>query len=229
MLEIIYFSLLAIILLYEIYNIYFIVKLNDLKKRYINIDIGIVICISLVNSFKLNYVSINIISAITIVVIFIKIISLYIYTNRKFILENKKIFIALISIICVLFAIVTISIKNLNLDYGLKEINNSYVQEIINKPMNDDIIVYIGRPTCNSCVQMMPKIEEIAKDYKLSVMYYNTDVAREEDESLMLENLTKLDIKIVPTILIKQKNENISVFKGNNMDSEFKEFIQKNY
>ncbi|AOA03478.1 thioredoxin family protein [Carnobacterium maltaromaticum] len=61
-------------------------------------------------------------------------------------------------------------------------------------------IVYIGRPTCEYCIDFVPKLNKVVKETNLEVNYYDTDKNRKDLQ--MTELLTELNVETVPAVIV---------------------------
>ncbi|MET1180507.1 thioredoxin family protein [Peribacillus simplex] len=74
--------------------------------------------------------------------------------------------------------------------------------------------VYIGRPTCDECDKFSPVLNEVLKENNIQVYYYNTDKEREENEKEMVNQINKLGVKTVPTMINFKKGKVIKTVNG---------------
>lgn len=61
-------------------------------------------------------------------------------------------------------------------------------------------IVYIGIPTCEYCIDFVPKLNKVVKETNLEVNYYDTDKNRKDLQ--MTELLTELNVETVPAVIV---------------------------
>lgn len=97
--------------------------------------------------------------------------------------ETKKI-LTLLGI----FAVIIIGVIGLNI-YNQKAEIKKYekYEEIINSEKAE--LIFIGRPTCTYCAQLMPIIEELSSTYNFNFEYVNTDELSETLTSKILDKL----------------------------------------
>lgn len=93
-----------------------------------------------------------------------------------------------------------------NSTYSLTPISNEDFLKLENNT-NDSWIIF-GRPTCNECAVFLPKLETVAKNNKIKIMYYNIDKERKNSEDKMKDTLERYDVTVVPT-LIHIKNDKV--------------------
>lgn len=136
--------------------------------------------------------------------------------------KNYKYFIIFILIVLIFCLIFKIKSNN----YKFTTINNTQMQKIMNTSDNENAIVLIGRPTCNDCAILKPKLDKILKKFKLSAFYYNTKIAREDNNVILEQILLELGIERVPTIIYFEKGKPKKVFTGDNIDTKFIDFIK---
>ena len=71
---------------------------------------------------------------------------------------------------------------------GDKLLSKSYLSElkydeVIEMMKNkEDFILVISQTTCNHCISYKPKLEEIAKEYKIQMYYIQVDLLSEEED-----------------------------------------------
>lgn len=104
--------------------------------------------------------------------------------------------------ICILFV----------LGSGLFVYNNTYngymfFQKSINpKELNalikndNNAVIYIGKNTCSDCLNLFSKIKKILQNQNIETFYL--DANKNRDEDLFKSVLQKLEVEMVPTILI---------------------------
>ncbi|MFI8496722.1 thioredoxin family protein [Peribacillus butanolivorans] len=78
----------------------------------------------------------------------------------------------------------------------------------------ENIWVYIGRPTCDECDRFSPVLKEVLKENNKQIYYYNTDKARKENEQEMVNQLNKLGVKTVPTMINFKNGKVINTVVG---------------
>ncbi len=64
-----------------------------------------------------------------------------------------------------------------------------------------DCLVYIGRPSCNQCVDAEKIIKNIMSDQPVRVYYYNTEKDRKNNREEMIDLLNNYSVYYVPAIL----------------------------
>lgn len=210
--------------IYELSNIYILLKTSEYKNKYINIDfIIILLSILFVKSTTLK-TQWSIL--ILILIILFKICFCYIKINFNLFAKNKYIFIFLISFFVLLIGFTLYG--KLNINSNLIEINNTEVNNILNSEENKKTILYVGRPNCTSCEVFQPQFEGMLKKYNIKANYYNTAIGREEDETLLEKNAEVLGIQKVPSVIFLEGEEIIATFSGDNIKSNVENFIQEN-
>ncbi len=96
-----------------------------------------------------------------------------------------------------------------------------------------EIIVYFGRPTCPICNKVTPILEEVLKNEKKEIYYFNTDEWRDNDKFETILNF--YGIEGVPSIINIKKDksfeklnlyENITEIEDvNKIKNRIKEFL----
>ena len=69
---------------------------------------------------------------------------------------------------------------------GLQQITYSYYESKVEN--GDAFIVIIERAGCSYCVQYMPIVEEVAKEYNIPIYYIDTDTLTEAEMELLENN-----------------------------------------
>lgn len=87
--------------------------------------------------------------------------------------------------------------------------------------------LYIGRPTCPICVEFQPILEEVIQEEEIDVYYYNTDVAREENSSILSEMMENLDVTSVPTLMAIENGTEVNRLVGESTKEEIQFFLNK--
>ena len=76
---------------------------------------------------------------------------------------------------------------------------------------NENFFIYIGRPTCPDCKEFKPKLQEILKDVKKQMFYYNTEVPASQKQELR-EYLQTFKIESIPCILYIKDGKAIKLY-----------------
>ncbi|OPA79249.1 hypothetical protein BVG16_09150 [Paenibacillus selenitireducens] len=89
-------------------------------------------------------------------------------------------------------------------------------------------VVYIGRPTCPVCREFQPKVEKVSKATGTEVFYYNTDLARQENETTLNQMMEKLQVQAVPTVIYFSEGKEVDrLQEGEYTQEGFEQFLQK--
>jgi len=132
------------------------------------------------------------------------------------------------SLIIILLGFVMVACSNETIEPGLYTIGNSEFYEIVNSDSEDGYWVYIGRPTCQYCRMVEPIIESALYHLDARMYYFNTDVARYEDEAKMLSLVNPLQIEGIP-IIVHLVNGQVATYKiGVYTQGEIVDFLQSN-
>lgn len=102
---------------------------------------------------------------------------------------------------------------------ALTEIQPSAINEIIEK--NEPCLVVFSRQNCHVCQEVIPKVEDIAKNLAGKLSFYYVDV--EEDKSV----LKQFALKGVPQLLFFNQGELYSKLAGNVEEEDIEEKIDE--
>jgi len=98
--------------------------------------------------------------------------------------KEKKIIFIIGGLIIAIIVLALFLLLN-NKSYMKKISYNEYKELIENK---ETFILEIMRTDCSACINFKPKIEEVAKEYKIEIKYINTDdLSKEEYDKLALD------------------------------------------
>lgn len=78
----------------------------------------------------------------------------------------------------------------------LTEISYSEYKDLIKN--KETFILEIMRTDCSACINFKPKLEQVAKDYKLDIKYINTDNLSEKDYNSLFN---ETGISGTPTVI----------------------------
>ncbi|MRI73293.1 thioredoxin family protein [Enterococcus mundtii] len=99
-------------------------------------------------------------------------------------------------------------------------------EELQNKlNMHEDIMVYIGRPTCPDCHEFEPVLRNVLNDASEKIFYYNTDEARKIDSKKLDDIAENLSIDAVPTLIKISDGEVIYKKSGKQTKASILEFL----
>lgn len=110
--------------------------------------------------------------------------------------------------------------KNFN---PLTNVNNDQIQKLITNANTE--YIYVGRPTCEECQNFLPKLKSVLIKKEQKIFYYNIDNAREENQDKLVQELNKLDIKIVPTILYVENGKVSKKLEGDINKNKLEQFL----
>ena len=114
-------------------------------------------------------------------------------------MKNNNKIIVICGIILLIIIVVLFYIK-----YNKKQLIELTYTELVNKINNkDSFVLCISRTTCSHCYDYKPKLNEVAKEYKINIFYIDVDKYNEEDFS----NLISFDGSTPTTIFIKNGAE----------------------
>ncbi|EGP4988198.1 TPA: thioredoxin family protein [Enterococcus faecium] len=101
--------------------------------------------------------------------------------------------------------------------------NNEQIQKLIDNKGSG--YVYVGRPSCEECQKFLPNLKSVLNSRKETILYYDTDKARKEDQDKLVEELNNLDIKVVPAILYVEKGKVSKKQEGTISKSQIEKFL----
>lgn len=93
---------------------------------------------------------------------------------------------------------------------------------------SDTFLLYVGRPTCIQCQEIEPILRNILKSVGVKASYYRTDIARNEDEKSLEEVAKKLDLTVVPSLLMISKGVLVDRLDGVYTAKAISEFLENN-
>lgn len=105
----------------------------------------------------------------------------------------------------------------------LKSVSNDDVLEIIENKKHT--FLYVARPTCDKCIAFTPLVTSIASEFSIEIPYFNTDVARIEDEEKLNEIIKELNLVAVPTLLEIKNGLVINSITGIASEDEIIDFL----
>lgn len=70
---------------------------------------------------------------------------------------------------------------------------------------NEDLVAFIGRPTCPFCQRFVPKLANVVKQESIAVYYLNSGNLEDQSEIMALRN--KYDVPTVPGLLVSKAGE----------------------
>ena len=115
--------------------------------------------------------------------------------------KKNKLFISLIIIFILIIGILLINYINKQTG-ELKELNYKQITKKIED--KDDFVLVVSRSNCSHCITYKPKVEQIAKDYKITIYYIDYDKEKNYKDFL---NEFNLDGSTPITLFIKNGKE----------------------
>ncbi|MDV2917443.1 thioredoxin family protein [Enterococcus lactis] len=112
----------------------------------------------------------------------------------------------------------------------VKDNRNSIRKEVLHliKFVKKTVAIPVGRPTCIQCQEIEPTLRNILKSVEIKASYYRTDIARNEDEKSLEEVAEKLDLTVVPSLLIISKGVLVDRLDGVYTEKAISEFLENN-
>lgn len=112
----------------------------------------------------------------------------------------KKKIIVLGIIVSLIYIIIDVYKLN-NRNDSIKNITLSELDNIIDGNVKQEIYVYIGRDSCETCSIFYPELMKIVNIEKMNLVYYNTELDRNNNRQEMDKVLKKIDVVEVPYVL----------------------------
>lgn len=100
----------------------------------------------------------------------------------------------------------------------IKKLNSNILDEAIFEN-NEVCVVIFSRKDCHVCQEVVPRVEEIAKEYEGKCSFYYVDVEEEKDL------FKKFSLKGVPQLLFFQDGEFCGKLAGNVEEEDIEEKI----
>lgn len=130
------------------------------------------------------------------------------------IIKKKKAFLLLAGIINLTF-VITILFYTFQKasSYELVPLNTTNWTNITDE--NETAFVYVGRESCEQCSKFKPMLETMAKEHKITIYYFDTDVNKDiKDEIIQRYNIIAVPSIVVLTdddfyIIMDSDNERI--------------------
>ena len=109
-------------------------------------------------------------------------------------------------VIIVFIGIIGVLIANniINKPGELKKITYNEIKEKLDN--KEDFILIVSRSTCSHCTSYKPKVEQVAKNYKITVYYIDYDEEKKDNQKKLLETL-HLDGSTPMTLFINNGKE----------------------
>ena len=138
-------------------------------------------------------------------------------TIKEIKMLNFKKFISILFLIIIIFFIILFFNnkyqKNSLIDLSIDEFNNI-------KSPNEITLIYLGRDSCNQCIEFKPMLEKFLIENNKFAYYVNFDISSDDFEMNNKKNqiIKKYNIISVPSILILENDDYyIITDKDNNM------------
>ncbi|MGM9902558.1 hypothetical protein A5844_000945 [Enterococcus sp. 10A9_DIV0425] len=107
----------------------------------------------------------------------------------------------------------------------LETIGNAQMETMLSSKEKKDVFVYVGRPTCPECQKFEPILKETLTDEYKTMYYYNTDVARKDNEESLQSLASELGVEVVPTIVKISNGKVVSKLEGIKNQKAILEFL----
>ena len=133
----------------------------------------------------------------------------------------KKKVIILVSICLVVLIVGLVADKILSRSY-LVELE---YEEVLHKVDNDEsFVILFSQTTCNHCISYKPKLEAVAKEYKLEIYYVDIDLLSKSDREALGK---KMNFNSTPVTLFIKNGEETSMATRIDGDADKEKIISK--
>lgn len=205
--------------IFLIYDFFYSLKYKLIKQAHLNYTILYLAILTVLPIF-INNTLLIIISITIILSTMAKLIFLYIFLNSKVIAKYKK---SVFLLMLFFFFSIGFSIYYINnINRYFVNISNQEIEYIIYQDKYN--IIYVGRPSCPQCAIVEPLFRNIARNNSVTVYYYNTHIAREENSDKMIEVITRHNINTIPTVLYTRNGEILYLFDMSNSEDIVERF-----
>lgn len=230
MLGMIFSVIVLLLFLTQLYSTITIIREKKICQQLLSLDIFEIvlsIIIALVEH-PMKPIFIDYALCAFIIFVFLRNVISFIFLNLAILKAYKGFAIALLFVVAIFAGFIIYFInKQINSSYTFSIITSSEFEELKETSSLDNIVVFVGRPNCNACTQALPEIQRIVHEKKLIAYYYDTKVAREQDENQMNSLLDEFEIFVVPSIVILYTDGTSKTITGNNVTEEFANLSQQ--
>ncbi|ELB54270.1 hypothetical protein OKO_02128 [Enterococcus faecium EnGen0056] len=141
-------------------------------------------------------------------------------------IKTSRIIISFLCLFVVAFSLIFFQTGRFGMNNILPEIKTEVLKSKLEG--SDTFLLYVGRPTCIQCQEIEPTLRNILKSVEIKASYYRTDIARNEDEKSLEEVAEKLDLTVVPSLLIISKGVLVDRLDGVYTEKAISEFLENN-
>jgi|GEM_PF-3482139 len=211
-----------------IYELFYSIKYKKIKTNYTIYSILLIVILIAFTQF-FDTEKYNLLSAIIAIILLASIpktIFLFSYIHWEHLSKYKKTVIAMLLVGSIpIFYGNYIVIKNIFVNSQTEYFVSISNEQIINIISEDKYnIIYIARPTCPKCAIVEPLFIEIAQANRVTVYYFNTDIAREQNNDKMTQILEMYEVRMVPTILYTRNGEILYLYDTLNTEDIVENF-----
>lgn len=136
-------------------------------------------------------------------------------------LKNKVIILVTICLVVLIGAFV--ADKLMNKSY----LNKIGYDEIIEKVDNkESFILLVSQTTCSHCMSYKPKLDKVAKEYKVNIYYIDVDLLKEDEFNALEEKIHFEDAGTPVTLFIKNGQESSAATRING-DASSEKIVKK--
>jgi predicted bacteriocin transport accessory protein len=124
-----------------------------------------------------------------------------------------------------LLVVMMIVLSGCSSDKGLEKVE---AKSVIERLDNDEsLVVVIGQSTCSACLQYIPVLEEVIKNYTVNLAYVEIDKDNKDDVSQLVEDYL-IEANATPTTYFFEKGELVGRMVGYFDYRETKKMLESN-
>jgi thiol-disulfide isomerase/thioredoxin len=107
-----------------------------------------------------------------------------------------------------------------------KGLEKAEAKNVIERLNNDEsLVVVIGQSTCSACLQYIPVLEEVEKNYTINLAYVEVDQDDKDDVTQLVEEYL-IEANATPTTYFFEKGELVGMMVGYFDYRETKEMLE---
>lgn len=144
---------------------------------------------------------------------------------KKFV-KNNSMVISWLCLFGVLFLLIFFKTDGFGMNNTLPEIKTEMLK--LKLENSDTFLLYVGRPTCVQCQEFEPTLRNVLKNVGVKANYYRTDVARNKDEKSLEALAEKLNLAVIPSLLIISKGTIVARLDGVYTEKAISKFLENN-
>lgn len=90
-----------------------------------------------------------------------------------------------------------------------------------------DCIVYVGRPSCQDCVDAYSFLDSVRDNQPLKILYYDTDLDRDTNYESMMWTLQHYGVESVPAVVFVIDGKPDKTIFGDEIETQFEDTIHE--